>query len=597
VNAVLKKMAERKGRDVLALPPMTSAFTFSKNSVGDSPELERILQIPRRDPALGCGDRFGTVEDMVEILTEALRTECGEQTLRPIQALALAELCDFGGLFAPIRVGGGKTLITLLAAALMEAERPLLVIPAKLRDKTVRAMRTLSDHWQFRPVKIVSYELLGRAQHADFLTCFKPDLVAADEVHKLKNKKCAVTRRMTRYMREYPDTTFAALSGTITVRSLHDFAHIIEWCLPKHCPVPTHYPTLAEWASAVDVAGGERRFYPGALIKLCDAEERATFRADPTGSARSAVRRRIRETPGVVATQDPGVACSLQISAVELDIAAECEDHFRKLRVDWETPDGHPFSMATDLWRHARELACGFYYRWNPRPPDEWLDARRDWCAFVREIVHHGRLYDSELQVAQACAQGKLRDGEYRTWREVRDTFKPNTETVWIHDRTLELAALWLECEGGLCWVEHVGFGTALEELTGIPYYGRQGKNRHGEPIDEARDPAIVSVASNAEGRNLQHYHSNLVVSAPPNGGLWEQLLGRTHREGQQSDEVTVDAYMACIEQWSGFQRARSDAQYIEQVTGQAQKLVFADCMVPSADEINSRNNYLWRKI
>src|SRR5678816_4636049 len=101
-------------------------------------------------------------------------------TLRPIQALALVEAAETGGLFAPIRVGGGKTLLSLLLPVVLGAERPLLLLPAKLIEKTRRAMHALQQHWRIaRHTRLVSYELLGRAQAAELLDRFEPDLIIA----------------------------------------------------------------------------------------------------------------------------------------------------------------------------------------------------------------------------------------------------------------------------------------------------------------------------------------------------------------------------------------------------------------------------------
>jgi superfamily II DNA or RNA helicase len=69
------------------------------------------MNLPKRDSQF----------DLSMKLTQKLRTENGTMTLRPIQAQALSELEQCQGLFAPIRVGGGKTLISLLAPALLQA--------------------------------------------------------------------------------------------------------------------------------------------------------------------------------------------------------------------------------------------------------------------------------------------------------------------------------------------------------------------------------------------------------------------------------------------------------------------------------------------
>jgi hypothetical protein len=100
----------------------------------------------------------------------------------------------------------------------------------------------------------------------------------------------------------------------------------------------------------------------------------------------------------------------------------------------------------------------------------------------------------------------------------------------------------------------------------------------NGKTIEDyAGKTVVASVAANKEGRNLQAWNRNLVVTAMPTGSLWEQLIGRTHRMGQQADTVYVDWVAACEEQDRGFQQLMADAKYIQDTTGQSQKLLYAD--------------------
>jgi hypothetical protein len=132
---------------------------------------------------------------------------------------------------------------------------------------------------------------------------------------------------------------------------------------------------------------------------------------------------------------------------------------------------------------------------------------------------------------------------------------------------------------------------------TGIPYYGRKGLDAAGHSIEDhpADKPLIASIAANAEGRNLQRFNRNLIVSAPPTGALWEQLIGRTHRPGQESDEVRADVFVGCSEAAAGFWRAVTDAQAIQDLLGQDQKLVYADVIVPSLDKYSTKRGPRWK--
>lgn len=570
---------------------------FERTTVPPSVELERVRSLPLRDWRDGYGAPLAT---MVELLTAAYRRPGGTQTLRPVQAAMLSEAHDVGGGLFPVGVGEGKTLPSFLLPKVFEAKRPLLIIPAKLITKTNREYEALQAHWVLPRIRIVSYEFLSREQNATYLDDYAPDLIIPDEGHKLKNPRAAVTRRVQRYIRA-KSPKVVILSGTITKRSVMDYWHLLRWCLgDEHTPLPIEWAEAMTWGMALDVATTRTKSAePGALLTLCTPAEQAEAKRDPDSAveiARIAYQRRLTGTPGVVSTVTSSVSCSIYITALTPDMSAMAP-HFKQLREKWETPDGHPFSDAVELWRHARELACGFYYRWNPRPPLEWLSARKEWCKYVREVLKHSRVMDTELQVTNAVKKrdrGDMGLAILEEWQGIKDTFTPNLEAVWCDDTALKMAAEWLHHHVGLCWVEHRTVGERLAKLSGCRYYGQGGLSSDRKNIEDEKGPCIVSIAANGEGRNLQRYSKNLTVSCPPNGLVWEQKIGRTHRTGQDADEVTFEVMLASLEQWSGFQKALSDAAYIQQTTGQRQRLLMADLDIPSAGDIGLRPGPLW---
>jgi hypothetical protein len=504
--------------------------------------------------------------------------------LKPIQAIALSEIAQYrGGLF-PIRVGGGKTLISFLAPRVLPgAKRPLLLLPAHLRDKTRNEMRAYRRHWQLPPfMRIESYQGLSRVSGASLLKDYAPDLIIADEAHMLKNPQAACTRRLARYIRDTRRAGGAAdlvvMSGTITKRSVRDFAHLSNWALRQLGPLPAAHDPLDEWSRALDTGvQGSRRLAPGAL---------AVLRADPTEPIRVAFRRRLVQTPGVVATQEGPLPIELQITSHAVDLDPLLTAAYDTLRQEWITPDEWPIEDGVAMWRHARELATGFYSRWNPRPPEDWRNARRDWAAECREILKTNRReLDTELQVRRAV--GELDQYPHalpalRRWQAIGPTFEPNSEAVWISDRTMRYVADWAAKNGpALIWTERPAVGERLSALTGCPYYGNLGidaaTGRSVESHDPASGSAILSIEANSVGRNLQKWNRNFVVDVQPNGAKWEQMLARSHRDGQKACTVFVDVLFGCIEDVLGFWRAVTDSEYAEDVSGQAQKLVHAD--------------------
>lgn len=583
MTTAFERLAKRVGIDLSRLNKNSKIGRIARRrGVQASAELDRIAALPRR----------GSLSDLSADLTRLLKTPGGSMALHSVQAQALEVLHDYSGLLGILPVGSGKTLVTALAGTVLEAKTPLLLVPAKLRQKTRTEFAELKKHWQFTSPNILSYEMLSHADHAADLHEIAPDLIIADEAHKLKNRKTAVTRRVARYL-ERAECKFVALSGTITNRSLRDYAHLSDWALGELSPAPRMRAVLEEWADCLDESVAPfKRISPGALDVLYGPEERAL--ECPVQASRQAFQRRLTETPGVVSQKASGCAASLNIAPIQLPDCPKIESAFEHLLTYWQTPDGWPITDAPNLVRHAKEIALGFYYLWDPRPPKAWLQARAEWASACRAVLRNNRRnLDSELQVVRACDLGQYpaAAGALEIWRAVRDSFKPNVRAEWISEIALNAVHDWLGKVPGIAWVEHVEFAARIE----YPYYGRQGLNRFGDPIEKATGPIAASIPANAEGRNLQRYDQNLIASCPSSGARMEQLLGRTHREGQKSDEVSVDIFCGSFDQWMCLERARKDAKYITDSTGQTQKLNQATIEWPTLNEIEKLTGFKWK--
>ena len=174
----------------------------------------------------------------------------------------------------------------------------------------------------------------------------------------------------------------------------------------------------------------------------------------------------------------------------------------------------------------------------------------------------------------------------YDAWIAIRDTFTPETESVWIDDAISRAVRAWAATPG-IVWVSQVALGERLADVLDLPYFGKKGLDNRKRLIDTVRPEhgsIVASIASNAEGRNLQAWNRSLVVGRPLSGGAWEQLLGRTHRDGQEADEVTIDLLVGCREQHAGFGKALEQAAFAQGVNGQPQKLLIADRIDPFVD-------------
>lgn len=600
-----------------------SPTTPKKSPVQDSADFRRVLALPRR---------VWTPEQMQAAAAWAdswLRRPEGTMSLRPIQGAALYEIHAYKGALLLIRTGAGKTLVSFLAARVLQAVKPLVLMPAHLVEEKRRELAELCRHWYIpNYIRVESYTLLSRLEHADLLDTYCPDLIVCDEAHKLKSKKAAVTKRLHRYIidrtsalrklwidagwshddavRNVPKPQCVFMTGTMTSRSLKDYGHLAMYALGDRAPVPMQWSALEEWSEALDEKKGGNNRPPGVLVSFCSPEDPAYtydagFDADLSGSSaldlgavRRGYQRRLVETPGVLHTSDLFDDVKLDIKIRHLPISVEIRKWLTHLRDNWEAPDGWELYEPPQVWSVARQISTGFYYQWQPRPPQEWLSARSNWGAVVRAILKSNRRnLDTALQVQEAIDRGQYDDRSIERikddgtleqvyarpalndWRQLEPTFKPNPVAVWLCPSVLHYCVEWLR-QPGICWVKHHGFGQALSAMTGVPFHAEKGLSPDGVLINDRNGaPVIASIGSNSEGRNLQAWWRNLVVDPMPNGKEWEQLLARCHRPGQRHG-VTFEVLIQCTEHQAGFDQALADAQYQADSTGLTMKLLQA---------------------
>lgn len=495
-----------------------------------------------------------------------------------------------------------NTLTSFLASQIgierFGKQRVLLVVPAKLRLQTLDVHAEWSKHFRVppmigvdetgtAPIRLISYESLSVVSKATFLDEWRPDLVIADEAHLFARMKSARTKRMFRYIRAARksglDVHFLPLSGTMRRKSMKECAHIFEAALGEMSPIPKHWPTLESWSFCLDEGVDDMlRYEPGALLALCEEDEKADL-----AGWRRAFRRRLVETPGVVATSESAVDVPLILQVRKIAVPSVITDALQHLRDSWELPNGDEADSAITVWQQARQLANGFSYKWDPPGPPEWLEARRNWNSFVRATIESppkGMTLDSPLQVWQAVAAGKLGYvPEQEKWKAVRETFKPNPVPVWLSDFLVKDAEEWALSTGGIVWVGHT---SALEKdgvqddedlgkgFTRIPYFGA-GDTR----ILKHRGPCAASIRSFGTGANLQQWNRALIACIPSSGATLEQLLARHHRVGQEADIVHVEVYLHTSEMADALETAQRDAGYMQDTGGQPQRVLSANIL------------------
>lgn len=570
--------------------------SYRGSPVPFSRDLQRILKLPER----AAIDTAAAIKKWNAIFRKDVSTcDCKARwgrcitSFNAVQAEAFEEFERVGGLFAGIGVGSGKTGVSLfLAAVRPQVQNALLLIPAYVRNQFLEQdVPMWSAHFhipnlgmtafdpQLPTLHVMSYSELSLPKNSDVLKRLRPDLIICDEAHNLKDTKRPRVKRIVRAIKENPNTRFAFMSGTLFSKSIKDGAHLAYFALRDLSPFPVEYQTLDHWSSAIDPL--EYNAPPGKL----------NIFVSPGKSLRDGYSERILKTPGVIATRKASVDASLAIFSRNLKTPANLDKAIKESLKTWTRPDGEELVEAKDLDMVQRQLSLGFYYRMifpHGEPAalvDEWFEIRKNWHKELRnKLKRAGEGMDSPKLLEQAAQRHIDSDDSgpqwksefFEAWEAIKDKVLPETETCWLSDFAVQDAATWLKENAGILWVQYSAFALAVAKLSGVKYYA--GGERASAAIrdTDGSSPIIASIAAHGTGKNLQHFSTQLITSPPSDGALWEQLLGRTHREGQQADVVSAHIYLHTSEYRNSLKQARKKAFFLQELHKSPQKLVYA---------------------
>ena len=545
--------------------------------------MDRVLALPR------------TVTPDVADLSAWLRPGQSPIALRPVQQQALRALAENGGLLGGIGVGHGKSYIALLAGLVVQADVSIvLVAPATIQ--TMRDLLKVCEEKYFLPTThILSWGRLSATDGGDVLEELvrghKSICVVADEAHCARNATAARTKRLMRFLQAHADATFVAMSGTLTTKRVKDFAHLSRRALGDQSPVPTgeHLrcwdEVLADdYKSPADVASikplwawaecTRDRPFPKVGLKL------------PAGmQARlaEAFGERLQTAPGVVLTQDVSCPASLYIAQIQSINVPELRTLWvqaEQIAETYKDPEGLELTDDAEVARTAKRLSLGYYLQWK-WPGDvvnrEWLDARRRWARLCRDVLGKGH-FDTEFAFSRfinlnpdKCSDVWL--AIWQNWCEVRKSDNvPMSLPTWVTREPLRYLVQKAQQESPcLLWYDEEAVADALQEL-GVHVI------RATRPVPSVKDAPVValSLRSHGTGLNLQDWSRQVFACVPAGGTIWEQALGRTHRAGQQADEVWtwVPAWSGPLR--AGLRTARQDAEWIERSMGNRQRLNLA---------------------
>jgi len=543
-------------------------------------DAERILALPR-------------LPEEIPDFTQHLRQHGGKMVFRDAQNQMLLNALLGKGLVALAAVGSGKTLVCFQLPRILKASRPLLVIPAQMRPQARADFREYGQHFTMpRPSRVRmttglmmrTYEEISHPHNRGLLGKIKPDLIICDEAHKIRHLSSTRTKRIAGYLRDNPGCMFCALSGTLANTSIMDYAHLLRWALKEKSPLPYDTDILRSWSRVVDT-------------KSTDPEDLAAFQpvVDITGKhGQEGFRALFNTIPGLMATEVGGVEASLYLHARRPEMPETVLDIMAEVRRTWRTPGGEEIDSPFRLGNILRQITFGFYYYWDWKgePDKEWLESRAAWAKAVRRVLAaHIDGMDSPAMIYNAVKRavvskkGRLPRFLVEAWLSWRVQRKkrwngqptPPTKIAWIHDYLVDDVLAWAKQQKDppIIWYEHKAVAIRLYQKAKIPVLG--GGQRAARLLSKTTKPSLaaLSIPAHYQGKNLQVWGNQIILGAVSDPNIYEQLLGRTHRKGQQRPEVHATYYKHGLFS-NSLLVARAGAKNIETTTPNPQRLCYA---------------------
>jgi hypothetical protein len=548
-------------------------------------DFDRIAALPRRVPTQA------DAETWAEVMTAELRDRRAPRgtALRPWQAYALAEAAANDGAWLALPVGVGKFLISVLLPVVMHSAKWVLIVPASLRDQTWDEIAKCRGVWKLSPapMQVLSREELALEKNIGLLARINPDLIVVDESDEMANAARGTPLRIDRHVVAYPHCRVVTMTGTPSRNSIMGYWHLVCWALRERAPVPMLHSEAVQWAAALDEKARDpsNRPRPGPLGRTIEA-------------AREWYRLRLLETPGVLIVD--GDSCVAPLT-IRTRLARECSTlnaHYEAFAKRFENPGGIVVSDPLSRWMLDAQMGCGIYSYYDPPPPDLWRVGRRSSAKFVRDTIAHSQRGHHPLDTEGQVFRRHPDHPAVKGWLAVRDSYDPakHTRVKWFSDATIKSALDWLAESDvpGIVWCGSVEVGRAIAKAGRLMYFGRQGKADGGVGLHKAPvgRSLVASWQANKRGFNLQAWPRQLIV-LPPQSAKWlEQIIGRSHRSGQDS-HVFVDILLTSGGTIDAFEAAIAEAQFARGTVSLTQKILRAE-IVRATPRITSLNKYRW---
>lgn len=382
-------------------------------------EIERIIMLPIiQEPT----------EEEIRLVSSwyITRPSSSLHTLLPEQVKAMIQFHEYGSLVCPIKVGGGKTLVSVLivndAFTQFGKKRILLIDPPHLIDQ-LRATElpfyrkhisiNVPFHWiagESAPKRkllarsgrtgcyVVSYSLLSGADGAEVMDAIAPDLIIGDEIHCIASANPSARNRRFKEIVKKFNPQIVGLSGTITKKSPRDYHFLVSNALQERAFVPRPAMLADEWAKIIDSSASSIDQFqsnmapqPGPiklLVKWAKEHFPAEHKEYPNNLVgfRRAFKKRMETCPGVISSDSDEGGVSLRVSNIKISTEEKkaspgwdtLQEHVKKLLNEWVAPNGDEIDYQIHLWQWRYTLeGFGFYNNLHWPEPEKIARHRR----------------------------------------------------------------------------------------------------------------------------------------------------------------------------------------------------------------------------
>lgn len=432
-------------------------------------------------------------------------------------------------------------------------------------------------------VFVLGYGMLSGRKTEEMIQNVAADLIISDECHTLTNMKSARTGRINHYLKNADkDVDLVLLSGTIVRRSIMEYHHLMLACLKGLAPLPLPFPQAETLSIALSHSEG---FIPSGEIRMAKpladwaGLEWQEKPSDNIVVLRKAYNKRLRTAPGVFISDDDKVATSLQLDVIKSRTRGtygykELKELVEQVEESWVTPSGDEFDYILQKFKWINELWQGFYNDlvWPEDHPkvEEAKENRLLSNVLSKELrgflnTKHRPHLDTPLLVrANMAKYGPKNVPEllYNSWREWKNFPKeglPDRLSVPVRVSDFKVQAAldaWKNLEekeeGGIVWYYNQEYGRWLTEVFKEEYGDRvlfcpAGQKPKEAMVESEGKICIATIEGHGTGTDgLQmKYHHNLVAQDLRTAKIAEQTIARTHRHGQDKDEMTFNILLA----------------------------------------------------